>query len=43
MARTRVETDSFHPTPAQLASVILDEGIDQFEQTLDETAGQSGR
>jgi hypothetical protein len=31
----RVESDSFHPTPAQLASVILDAGIDQFERTLD--------
>jgi len=33
----RVETDSFHPTPAQLASVILDDAIDQFERTLNET------
>jgi hypothetical protein len=30
----RVETDSFHPTPAQIASIILDAGIDQFERTL---------
>jgi hypothetical protein len=30
----QVESDSFHPTPAQLASVILDAGIDQFEQAL---------
>jgi hypothetical protein len=28
----RVERDGFHPTPAQLASIILDAGIDQFEQ-----------
>lgn len=31
----RVESDSFRPTPAQLASVILDAGIDQFERALD--------
>jgi hypothetical protein len=31
----RVESDSFHPTAAQLASVILDAGIDQFERALD--------
>ncbi len=31
---TRLETESFHPTPAQLASVILDAGIDQFERAL---------
>lgn len=37
----RVESDSFHPTPAQLASVILDAGIDQFERTLDDTTGTS--
>ncbi len=30
----QVESDGFHPTPAQLASVILDAGIDQFGQTL---------
>ena len=30
----RVESDGFHPTPAQLASVILDAGIDQFERAL---------
>jgi hypothetical protein len=30
----QVERESFHPTPAQLASVILDAGIDQFEQAL---------
>jgi hypothetical protein len=30
----QVERGSFHPTPAQLASVILDAGIDQFEQAL---------
>lgn len=30
----QVESDSFHPTPAQLASVILDAGIEQFEQAL---------
>jgi hypothetical protein len=33
----RVESDGFHPTPAQLASVILDAGIDEFERTLDAT------
>ena len=31
---TQLETDSFHPTAAQLASVILDAGIDQFEHAL---------
>ncbi len=30
----RLERESFHATPAQLASIILDVGIDQFEQTL---------
>jgi hypothetical protein len=30
----QVESDTFHPTPAQLASVILDAGIDQFGQAL---------
>jgi len=30
----QVESEGFHPTPAQLASVILDAGIDRFEQTL---------
>jgi hypothetical protein len=30
----RVESVGFHPTPAQLASIILDAGIDQFEQAL---------
>ena len=29
-----VESETFHPTPAQLASVILDTGIDQFELAL---------
>jgi hypothetical protein len=28
----RVESVGFHPPPAQLASIILDAGIDQFEQ-----------
>jgi hypothetical protein len=36
----QVETDTFRPSPAQLASVILDRGIDQFEQTLTKTVGQ---
>src|SRR5713226_7576494 len=27
-----VASNTFHPTPAQLASIILDAGIDQFEQ-----------
>ena len=31
----RVKTDSFHPSPAQLASVILDAGIDELERALD--------
>ena len=31
----RAGSDSFHPTPAQLASVILDAAIDQFERALD--------
>jgi hypothetical protein len=31
----RVQCASFHPSPAQLASVILDAAIDQFERTLD--------
>ena len=30
----QVENDGFHPTPAQLASVILDAGTDQFEQAI---------
>jgi hypothetical protein len=30
----RVSSDTFHPTPAQLASVILDAAIEQFEQSL---------
>ena len=30
----QVESETFHPTPAQLASVILDAGIDRFEQSL---------
>ncbi len=30
----RVERHGFHPTPAQLASIILDAGIDQFEQAM---------
>ena len=29
-----VKSDNFHPTPAQLASVILDAGIDQLEEAL---------
>ncbi len=29
-----VASNTFHPTPAQLASIILDAGIDQFEQAL---------
>jgi hypothetical protein len=37
----RVETDNFHATPAQLASVILDHGIDQFERTLNKTTATS--
>jgi hypothetical protein len=34
----RVQSDSFHPSPAQLASVILDAGIDEFERALDAKA-----
>jgi hypothetical protein len=30
----QVESETFHPTPAQLASVILDAGIDRFEESL---------
>ncbi|MBV8128094.1 MAG: hypothetical protein JO114_10615 [Planctomycetaceae bacterium] len=30
-----VKGDNFHPTPAQLASVILDTGIDRIEEALD--------
>jgi hypothetical protein len=29
-----VQTDTFHPSPAQLASVILDAAIEQFEAAL---------
>ena len=31
----RIESDGFHPTPAQLGSVILDAAIDQLERALD--------
>src|SRR5207302_9156688 len=31
----RTQSHGIHPTPAQLASVILDAGIDAFERTLD--------
>jgi hypothetical protein len=31
---TKVARDGRHPTPAQLASVILDAGIDQLERAL---------
>jgi hypothetical protein len=30
----RVESDGFHPSPAQLASIILDAGVDAFERAL---------
>jgi hypothetical protein len=30
----QIENDGFRPTPAQLASVLLDAGISQFEQAL---------
>jgi hypothetical protein len=42
----QVETESFHPTPAQLASVILGAGIEQFEptpQAPDNTSSDTGR
>jgi hypothetical protein len=38
----RVESDGFHPSPAQLASIILDAAIDQFERALD-TKGANKR
>lgn len=41
----QVETESFHPTPAQLASVILGTGIEQFQPTTqvpDNTSPNTG-
>jgi hypothetical protein len=29
-----VESDGFHPAPAHLALIILDAGMDQFEQAM---------
>jgi hypothetical protein len=36
-----VKGDNFHPTPTQLASVILDTGIDQIEKALDPAAAET--
>ncbi len=36
----QVENDGFRPSPAQLASIILDAGIDQFEEVLTKPAGE---
>ena len=36
-----VKSDNFHPTPAQLASVILDAGIDQLEEALHPAASDT--
>ena len=36
----RIGSDGFHPTPAQLASVILDKGIEQIEKALASKGGK---
>jgi hypothetical protein len=39
----QVASGTFRPSPAQLASVILDAGIDQFEQALHVDSARAGR
>ncbi len=36
-----VKRDNFRPTPAQLASIILDAGIDQLEEALGTAASET--